>query len=259
MHFVYAKELILNSQTLVHYDDTLPPYLSCDTSSYGAGAVLSHQIDGQFRPVAFASCTLTQAQQNYSQLEKEAFSIIFGLKRFRQYLYGRSFTSLTDHRPLLTLFGPQRPVAAHAAARLQRWALILASYNYKIEYRNTVAHADADGMSRLPLPQTWSPRCENIECFFLEHVTSHMIKRETQVDPVSSKVYSYVISGWPSVVDPTMVSFKNKRDELTTQHGCILWGTRVVVPPFLQEKVLYELHETHPGISLMKALARLYV
>ena len=262
--FVAAKQLILSSKTLVHYDETLPLFLSCDASSYGAGAVLSHQIDGQFRPVAFASCTLTQAQQNYSQLEKEAFSIIFGLKRFRQYLYGRSFTILTDHRPLLTLFGPQQPVPAHAAARLQRWALILASYNYKIEYRSTTAHADADSMSRLPLPQTWSPKCENIECFFLEpevvtNVTSQMIKRETQVDPVLSKVYSYVISGWRRVVDPTLVPFKDKQDELTTQQGCVLWGTRVVVPPSLQEKVLHELHETHPGISRMKALSRSYV
>ena len=201
-------------------------------------------MDGQFRPVAFASCTLTQAQRNYSQLEKEAFSIIFGLKRFRQYLYGRSFTILTDHRPLLTLFGPQQPVPAHAAARLQKWALILASYNYKIEYRSTTAHVDADSMSRLPLPQTWSPKCENIECFFLEpdvvtNVTSQMIKRQTQVDPVLSKVYNYVISGWPSVVDPTLVPFKNKQDELTTQQGCVLWGTRVVVPPSLQENILH--------------------
>ena len=61
--FVAAKQLILNSQTLVHYDHTLPLFLSCDASCYGAGAVLSHQIDGQFRPVAFASCTLTHAQQ----------------------------------------------------------------------------------------------------------------------------------------------------------------------------------------------------
>ena len=52
--FVGAKELILNSQTLVHYDHTLPLYLSCDSSSYGAGAVLSHKMNGQFRPVAFA-------------------------------------------------------------------------------------------------------------------------------------------------------------------------------------------------------------
>ena len=131
--FNSAKNVLLISQTLVHYDHTLARFLSCDASSYGAGAVLSHKIGGQFRLVAFASCTLTSAQQNYSQLEKVALSIIFGLKRFRQYLYGRSFTVLTDHRPLLTLFGPHQPIPAHSAARLQRWALILASYNYNIE------------------------------------------------------------------------------------------------------------------------------
>ena len=108
-------------------------------------------MNGQFRPVAFAS-----ASKNYSQIVKEAFSIIFGLKRFRQHLYGRSFVILTDHRPLLSLFGSKNPVPAHAAARVQRWALILASYNYNIEYRSTLAHADADSMSHLPLPQTWS-------------------------------------------------------------------------------------------------------
>ena len=78
--FVAAKELILNSQTLVRNDHTLPLYLSCDASCYGAGAFLSHKMDGQFRPVAFASCTLTSAQKNYSQIEKGALSIIFGLK-----------------------------------------------------------------------------------------------------------------------------------------------------------------------------------
>ena len=61
---------------------TWPLFLLCDALFYGAGAVLPHKIHGQFRPVAFASCTLTPAQQNYYQLEKEAFSIIFGLERF---------------------------------------------------------------------------------------------------------------------------------------------------------------------------------
>ena len=262
--FVAAKKLILNSQTLVHYNETLPLFLSCDASSYGAGAVLSHLIKGHFRPVAFASCTLTQAQQNYSQLEKEAFSIIFGLKRFRQYLCGRSFTILTDHRPLLSLFGPRNPVAAHAAARLQRWALILASYDYKIEYRHTTAHSDADSMSRLPLPQTWSPKCENVDCYFLEtevmtNVTSQMIKKETQVDPVLSQVYGFITMGWPNVIDPSLAPFKNKCNELSTLQGCVLWGTRVVVPSALQEHVLQELHDTHPGMSRMKALARSFV
>ena len=123
--FVKAKKLLLDSKTLVHYDESLPLYLSCDASFYGAGAVLSHQIVGQFRPVAFVSCTLSQAQRNYSQLDKEAFSIIFGLKKFHQYLYGREFSILTDHRPLLSLFAQDRAIPVHEAARLQPWSLIL--------------------------------------------------------------------------------------------------------------------------------------
>ena len=133
----------------------------------------------------------------------------------------RSFIILTDHRPLLSLFGPNNPVPAHAAARLQRWTLILASYNYSTEYRSTSARADEDSMSRLPLPQTWPPKCENIECSFLEPelvttLTSQMIQKETRVDPVLSQVYGFIIGGWPRVVDPAFAPFKSKRDELPT-------------------------------------------
>ena len=259
-----AKNLLLNSRTLVHYNESLPLVLSCDASSYGAGAVLSHVINGKHQPIAFASSTLTEVQRNYSQLEKEAFSIIFGLKRFHQYLCGNSFTILTDHRPLLTLFGPHCSVPAHTASRLQRWALILASYHYKIEYRSTTAHADADSMSRLPLPQTWCPKSEHVECYFFEagvvtNVTAEMIKKKTQVDPVLSLVYRYIQSGWPSVVDADMIPYKNRSDQLTIHHGCILWGVRVVVPPSLRSAMLTELHDTHPGMTRMKGLARSYV
>ncbi|CAB3989970.1 Transposon Tf2-9 poly, partial [Paramuricea clavata] len=249
--FKAAKNLLLNSRTLVHYNESLPLVLSCDASSYGAGAALSHVINGEHQPIAFASCTLTEAQRNYSQLEKEAFSIIFGLKRFHQYLCGNSFTILTDHRPLLTLLGPHCSVPAHTASRLQRWALILASYHYKIEYRSTTAHADADSI-------------ENVECYFFEagvvtNVTAEMIKKKTQVDPVLSLVYRYIQSGWPSVVDADMIPYKNRSDQLTIHQGCILWGARVVVPPSLRSEMLTELHDTHLGMTRMKGLARSYV
>ena len=91
------------------------------------------------------------------------------------------------------------------------------------------------------------------------NVTSQIIKKETQLDPVLAQVYNYVVSGWPHVVDPRLVPFKARQEESSTRHGCLLWGTRVIVPPSLQEKVLQELHDTHPGISRMKALARSYV
>ena len=150
--FSNAKKMLAESQTLVHYDERLPLYLSCDASSYGAGAVLCHRIDGMDRPVAFASVTLTDPQKNYSQLDKEAFGIVFGLKRFHQFLAGLEFTIITDHKPLLNLLDPHRPTPLQCSARVKRWKLILASYKYSLVYRNTKAHFDADGLSRLPLP-----------------------------------------------------------------------------------------------------------
>jgi hypothetical protein len=262
--FNSAKTLLLESDTLVHYDDKLQLYLSCDASSYGAGAVLSHCIDGQFRPIAFASCSLTKAQRNYSQLDKEAFSIIFGLKRFHQFLYGRSFTIITDHKPLHTLFSPTKPVPVHCAARLQRWALILASYNYSLEYRSTSAHSDADLMSRLPLPSTWDPVMENSDCYFLDGsaataITHDIIKKATSADPTLSTVLRYIQDGWPTNCDSSVQPYKTRKNELTIEQGCVLWGVRVIVPPALQKDILAELHETHLGIVKMKMYARSYV
>ena len=114
-------------------------------------------------------------------------------------------------------------------------------------------------VSRFPLPLTWSPKCEKIECIFWTPKLPLMIKKETQLDPVLSQVYNYVIRGWPHVVDPSLVPFKTRKDELSTRRGCLIWGARVIVPPSLQQRVLQELLDTHPGISRMKALALSYV
>ena len=89
--------------------------------------------------------------------------------------------------------------------------------------------------------------------------TSQMIQKETQVDPILSQVYCFIIGGLPTMADPTFAPFKSNRDELTTQKCCILWGTRVVVPSSLQQNVLQDFHDTHPGMSRMEALVRSYV
>ena len=76
---------------LVHYDMSKPIKLYCDASPYGVGACMMHVIDGKEHPVAYASRTLTPAEKNYAQLEREALAIVFGVKKFNQYLYGRQF------------------------------------------------------------------------------------------------------------------------------------------------------------------------
>ena len=77
------------------------------------------------RPVVYASRTLTAPEQNYAQIEHEAFAIIFTVRRFHQYLCGRSFTLVTDHHPLCKIFGKKEHVPPLAAARMQLWALLL--------------------------------------------------------------------------------------------------------------------------------------
>lgn len=65
--------------------------------------------------------TLSPAECNYAQLEKEAASLVFGIKKFHQYLYGRKFTLVTDHKPLMAILGPKKGIPSLVAAHLQRW------------------------------------------------------------------------------------------------------------------------------------------
>ena len=85
--FAKVKELLVSSQLLVHYDPSTEVILSCDASPYGVGAVLSHIMeDGSEKPIAYASRSLAPAEKKYAQLEKEGLAIVFGVRKFHQYL-----------------------------------------------------------------------------------------------------------------------------------------------------------------------------
>ena len=81
----------------------------------------------------------------------------------------------------------------------------------------------------------------------------------TQQDPVLSSVLRNVRQGWSNSPDSALSPFYSRCYELSVQDGCLLWGSRVIVPPSGRKAVLNELHEAQPGISRMKALARMYV
>ena len=99
-----VKEKLMSATVLAHYNPDLPVCLAGDASAYGVGSVISHIFpNGKECLISFASRTLALSEKNYSQLEKEALSLIFGLRKFHQYLYERKFTLVTDHQPLTTI------------------------------------------------------------------------------------------------------------------------------------------------------------
>ena len=99
--FAKSKELLQSAELLIHFDPAKELVLTTDASDYGVGEVLSHKMEGGTeRPIGYMSRSLNGAERNYSTLEKEALAIIFGVKKFHQFLYGHSFTIKTDHKPL---------------------------------------------------------------------------------------------------------------------------------------------------------------
>ena len=255
-----VKSAISEQATLVHYDPQETVQVMSDASPYGVAAVLLQQG----KPVAYASRTLNDHEKNYAQLDKEALAIVFALKRFHMYLYGRHFTICTDNKPVKHIMGPQSPIPMLAAQRLQRWALLLAAYDYDLQFVTSKQNVLADALSRLPEPVTENDESAlyHVEAARLEGlpVTSRDVATATVGDPVLSQVLRMTLDGWPGHVDDLRLKpYFDRRYELSTERNCLLWGLRVVIPARLQGQLLEELHIAHPGMVRMKEVARSFL
>lgn len=144
--FVAVKRLLISKSVLTQYCENLPLVLACDASPYRVGAVLSHKFPNSSEaPVTFFSRTLAPAERNYSQLDKEALALVAGVKKFHDYLYGRPFALITDHKPLLGLLAGDRQTPQVLSPRLTRWSVFLPAYSYTLIHipGKNLAHADA--------------------------------------------------------------------------------------------------------------------
>jgi len=244
----------------VPFNPELPVQLACDASPTGVAAILSHLIDDQERPIAFASRSLTSAEQNYSQLDKEALAIVFGTDKFFQYLFGRHFQLITDNQPLTRIFHQHAKIPKMTSARLQRYAAFLSSFDYRVIFRKGTENTNVDCLSRAPLKEKFRFYTDNIineEVHLLcegtinriltPEITFESIRKETKKDDQLSKILRDIQENATADL------------EFITENGIIFRGQRVVVPSTLQVAVLQELHRTHIGISKMKQLARRYV
>ena len=169
-----------------------------------------------------------------SAMDKEGAAVIFGIKKCHHYLYRQKFKIFTDHKPLLGLFKVDKAVPAMASLRIQRWALLLASYDYELIYREGSKHGNAGGLNCADDIEDW-----------------------TASEPVLQQVFRRVQQGWgDKCPESRLQPFFLRRDELSTHNGCILWGNRVVVPEQGQQQLLEDLHTANLGTVRMKNVAR---
>lgn len=104
------------------------------------------QEDGKLCPVAYASRSLSKAEQNYGITEMEALGVVWGAKHFRAYLYGHQYIVYNDHSPLKSMLKAQHP-----SRKLVRWAQSLCEFDLELHLRPGRVNSNADALSRAPV------------------------------------------------------------------------------------------------------------
>ena len=263
--FQALKTMITNVPVLKFYDLNEEATIQCDASEKGLGATLLQK--GQ--PVALISRSLTKAEQNYAQIEKECLSIVFACERFNQYIHGRELTFIqTDHRPLVPIFS--KPIF-NAPKRLQRMLLRLQKYTLTVQYCPGKEMYIADMLSRAYLHEKPSTSKTDYQLFQLsqeaqvykeieeidpaKHVLLSLqglanLREATIKDDTMSELAKVIRQGWPDLkqnVPLSIRAFWPFRDELVGDHGIIFKGTKVVIPKSMRTLMLKRIHASHQG------------
>ena len=144
--FRAIKTALIHAPCLTCLDQSAPLILQVDASQVGLGAILCVEIEGEERPIAFASRQLKESEQKYSSIQKEALALLWGLQHFHYWVFGQHVTLVTDHCPLSYL----RSMAPKSQL-LSRWLLILQCYHFTVKHRPGKANANADALSRCPI------------------------------------------------------------------------------------------------------------
>nr|GEX25464.1 hypothetical protein [Tanacetum cinerariifolium] len=125
--FDTLKKKLTEASTLVVLDWNLPFELMCDASDFAIGAVLGQRKTKHFKPIHYASKTMTEAQIHYTTTEKEMLAVVYAFEKFRSYLVLSKSIVYTDQSALKYLLNKQ-----DAKPRLLRWVLLLQEFDITI-------------------------------------------------------------------------------------------------------------------------------
>nr|GEZ41545.1 reverse transcriptase domain-containing protein [Tanacetum cinerariifolium] len=164
--FRTLKEKLTEAPILIAPNWDQPFELMCDASDFAVGAVLGQRIKKHFRPIHYASKTMTEAETNYTTIEKEMLAVVYAFEKFRSYLIMNKSIVYIDHSALKYLFAKK-----DAKARLLQWILLLQEFDFKVVDTKGAENYAADYLSRLenPYENVFDPKEIN-ETFPLETI-----------------------------------------------------------------------------------------
>ena len=266
--FSSVKAELSKPTTLTLYDPAAETKISADASSYGLGAVLLQKAASKWKPVTYASRSMSETERRYAQIEKEALALTWACDKFSMYVLGKKFRLETDHKPPVPLLGSKQ--LDSLPPRVLRFRLRLARYDYTIEHVPGKELYTADTLSRAPVSAPEDKELEELAELAMDACISHLPASRERLgeyqeaqnsDALCSLVIKYCRSSWPTKnrIDKALKPYWEARGELTLHNNLLLYNNRVVVPASLQQEMLEKIHQGHQGIQRCRLRARISV
>ena len=259
--FIKLKQEISPPKVLALYDVSAKTKISADASSYGLGAVLLQQQQERWKPVAFASRTLSETESRYAQIEKEALALTWALEKFAEYVVGKVVVLETDRKPLVPLLG-QKSLNL-LPPRVLRFRLRLMRFQYTIHHVPGKTLYTTDMLLRAPiqyLSEVNIPLIPEETEKFVQIVMASLpadqdrlnsySKAQTE-DNICSKLIEYCTSGWPTrnELPRELKDYWRYCGELTVSGNLLLYNSRIVIPTTMRQQTLQKIHHGHQGIQ----------
>lgn len=218
------------------------------------------QSDSTWKPVAYASRSLTDTEKRYAQIEKEALASTWACEKFSTYILGKKFLIQTDHKPLVPLLGTKH--LDSLPPRVLRFRLRLARFDYSIVHVPGKLLYTADALSRSPSTsvqndsqlQEEAEEIMEVSVMHLPASTERIdaYRKAQSEDSVCSAVSDYCRKGWPqkNAVPTDLIPYWKVRGNLTVdKKNLLLYGKRIVVPKLLRKETMEKIHTGHQGIQ----------
>ena len=264
--FKLIKEELCKPTVLSLYSPNAETKVTADASSNGLGAVLLQKNNSVWKPVAFASRSMTKTETHYAQVEKEALAITWACDKFANYIVGLKIVIETDHKPLIPLLGYKS--LDDLPPRILRFRLRLARMDYSVVHVPGKLLYTADTLSRAPRISTENDKELEED---IEHLMEVVVKslpateprleeyaKAQRLDPICSQIVEYCQQGWPDKhkIQLQLKPYWKVQGNLTVRQNLLMYGERIVVPHLLQKETLQRIHDGHQGIQRSQLRAR---